>query len=414
MEKAVLGNCLQFNEVVADVLNILSPEMFYLERNRKILTAIKTIKESGNEVDQVTVLEELNRTGDIELVGAHIVASYAGEVATASNTIYLCGIVHGDYERRRVLTALQQGMTRIYDRNVPLNHIVDPVRGAQETIQISGSCNHISDITGGVIDEIEAAWQGTGKVGVKSSIDTINATTGGWFPGEFYVVAARPSVGKTALALLDAQRAKVPVWFVSAEMTKRLILQRLLSNHTGVSTTQMREGDLDQDGYNKIQHAEKTINSFSLYIEDELRDIDKLKQEAIRMYETKNIRLAIFDYIQLLTTSSVTQSRDREIAKISDTLKSIAKELDIPVIGLSQLSRSVEHRGDKPKLSDLRDSGTLEQDADAVIFLHRGSNYSKVVNVAVAKNRNGPLGHQDYKFDGLRGTFVEIQDDEEE
>lgn len=414
MEKAVLGNCLQFSEVVADVLNILSPEMFYLERNRKIFTAIKTIKESGNEVDQVTVFEELNRTGDLEPVGAHTVASYAGEVATASNTIYLCGIVHGDYERRRVLTALQQGMTRIYDRNVPLNQIVDPVRGAQETIQISGSCHHISDITGSVIDEIEAAWRGEAKVGIKSQLDTVNATTGGWFPGEFYVVAARPSVGKTALALLDSQYAKVPVWFVSAEMTKRLVLQRLLSNYTGISTTQMREGDLTQEDYMRLQNAENVLNAIPLYIEDELKDVDKLREEAIRMYETKNVRMAVFDYIQLLTTSSTTQSRDREIAKISDTLKSIAKELDIPVVALSQLSRSVEHRGDKPKLSDLRDSGTLEQDADAVIFLHRGSNYSKIVNVAVAKNRNGPLGHQDYKFDGLRGTFVEVHEDEEE
>ena len=413
VEKAVLGSCLQFgNEVVADVLSHLGPEMFYYETHSKLFQAILGVKEKGQEVEQDTGFEELNRAGDLEFVGAHTVATYAGEIATASNTIYLCGIVRGDWERRQVLHAIRVAEPRIHDRSIPLQETIDPIRSGVE-VQVSSSCQHVSDITGSVIDEIEAAWQGKAKVGIKSQIDTINATTGGWFPGEFYVIAARPSVGKTALAILESQYAKVPCWFVSVEMTKRLIMQRLLSNHTGISTTDMREGNLTQQDYTRLQDAEKRINDFPLYIEDQLKDVERLKDEAYRMYETKNVRLVVFDYIQLLTTASKEQSRDREIAKISDTLKSIAKELDIPVIALSQLSRSVEQRGDKPVLSDLRDSGTLEQDADAVIFLHRNNNFSKIVNIRISKNRNGPLGQQDYKFDGLRGTFVEIQEDEE-
>lgn len=412
MEKAILGNCLQFgNEVVAEVLEILGPEMMYYDVHKKMLKAIKNVKEGGNEVDQVTVFEELNRVGDLEFVGAHTVSQYSGEVATASNTTYLCGIAHGDWERRKVLTALQQAEPQIYDRSISLESIVEPIR-SNSTVKISGSCEVIGEITGGVVDEIEAAWMGTGKVGIEAQIDVINACTGGWFPGEFYIEAARPSTGKTAEALLEAQYAKVPVWFVSAEMTKRLLIQRLLSNQTGISTAQMREGGLNQQEHTNLLLAMERLNKLPLYIEDELKDVDKLKDEALRMYETKGVRFMVFDYLQLLTSEKYSQSRDREVAHISDTLKSIAKELDVPVLALSQLSRAVEQRGGKPQLSDLRDSGTLEQDADVIIFLHRENNFSKIVNIAVAKNRNGPLGFQDYKFDGLRGTFVQQEDEE--
>ena len=414
VEKAIIGNCLQFgNKVVAEVFDTLRPEMMYYDMHRKMLTAIQTVKDGGQEVDQVTVYEELNRTGDLESVGAHNVAAYSGEVATASNTVYLCGIAYDDYERRKVLTALQQAEPQIYDRSKSLESIVDPIR-SNSTIRLSSSCELIGDLTADVVDEIEAAWKGEAKVGIRAQIDISNATTGGWFPGEFYVIAARPSVGKTALALLEAQHAKVPVWFVSAEMTKRLLIQRLLSNRTGISTTQMREGALQQQEHTNLLHGMEHLNKLPLYIEDSLKDVDKLADEARRMHEVHGVRMMVFDYLQLLTSEKHSQTRDREVAHISNTLKDIAKDLDIPVLALSQLSRAVEQRGGRPQLSDLRDSGTLEQDADVVIFLHRDGIMSKTVEIAVAKNRNGPLGMMDYKFNGLRGTFIEMQNEEEE
>jgi replicative DNA helicase len=406
VEKAVLGTCIQFgNGAIAEVADILKPEMFYKESHIKMFRAILSLKDKGVHVDQITVVEELNRTGDLGIVPAYLVAEYASEMATKVNAEYHSKIVEDDWQRRKLLTNLSQAEERIYNRNDPVDSIVEPIR-EQRVTKVSSSCELVGDAAGPVIDEIERAWRDGVRTGIRSGISVINNATGGYQPGEYYIIAARPSVGKTALGLFEARRNKVPTWFVSAEMTKRLLIHRLLTGATGIPSNRLREGDITPTDYILLQEAEKQLKKLDIYIEDHVKDIEGIQREAYKMVDLYGIKLVVIDYIGLIQPPPGNFNREREVAEISARLKDLSKDLDLPVIAMSQLSRGAELHGGPPKLSDLRDSGSLEQDADVVIFLHREHNYSKTTRIEVAKNRNGPIGHADYRFDGLRGTFA--------
>jgi len=412
VEEALVGACISFPEIISGVLEIVPhPHIFYTEKYSKIWETIKHLKEH-NAVDSVSITDELISRGCMDIVGQATISMAIGEVVSPSNALYHAKLIRDDYDRRCLISSLEQAHEKAYDRTVPISAIVEPLR-SQEFIRISSGCEHVSDSVGPVIDEIEQAWQGKTKIGIPSSIETVDYACGGWQPGELYLIAARPSVGKTALALYTALGAGLPVAFFSIEMTKRMLIHRLLSAYTKIPSHFFRNGKITPDEYEKIQNAENLIKKLPLYIEDTMKDIGKIRDETMKLIDKHDIRMAVVDYIQIANPTSIQGNRDRDIANISDNLKSLAKEADIPILALSQLSRESERSNREPELHDLRDSGTLEQDADVVIFLHRTNTLSKRVVLKIGKNRNGPVGRDSYTFDGLSGTFTKREEEEE-
>ncbi len=416
-ERAVLGSILIDPEAIAQVREILEPDDFYAERHAHLYRAAAALAERGEPIDTVTLRDQLERGPGVGKAGGlDYIAELSLAVPTAASVRHYADIVVAHALRRRLIGAGGEVSRLGFDATVSVTEAIDTAEQAVFAIgeqRRGAEATHIAPIVRETWALLEQRLQDKKLVhGVPTGFDKLNLLTQGLQPGELIVLAARPSVGKTALALNIARNAAVaarkPVVIFSLEMSKQSLVQRLICSEARVDSYLLRTGQADAHAFQRIAQAMDTLTQAELWIDDTpALTIANLRSRARRMRAQQGIALIVIDYLQLMHGGRQ-ESRVQEVSDISSGLKSIAKELQVPVLALSQLSRESERRENKrPQLSDLRNSGSIEQDADVVLFLYREGMHNREVDrshtdLLVAKNRNGPT-------DDLKLVFIESQ-----
>lgn len=421
-EISVLGGMLIDGDAAPKAMEIVDDTMFYREANRRIYRAMKRLFQRGQVIDPVTLAEELAKTDELEQVGG---LSYVGElldaVPTAANIAYHARIVRDRAVLRRLIEASSQIIRDSYESGErTVEEVLDEAE--QRIFQVAQSHDRegfvwIKKILYHTFEKIELlqAAQG-GLTGVASGFPDFDEKTGGLQKGDLIIVAARPSMGKTALvtgiALHAAVRHQVPVAFFSLEMSKQQVVQRMLCSEAMVDLSRLLRGRLQEDDFGRLAQAAGHLNTAPLWIDDSgTLTVLEMRAKARRLKaDQPELGLVIVDYIQLMNAGGAAENRQQEVSAISRGLKALAKELQLPIIALSQLSRAPEQRTDKrPQLSDLRESGSIEQDADVVAFLYRPEYYlardqmqdksaEGKAELIISKQRNGPTGVVDLYF----------------
>jgi len=404
-------------EAVIAVSNKLVPEDFYSDKHQQLFAAMLSIYNRGEPVDPITVHDELAKLGTLEAVGGlTYLTSLINLVPTTANVLQYAEIV----EEKATLRRLQTAARRIVDECYTSEDVEQTLQEAEKSIfavthrRSARGYVHIRDALVTAYGHLEYLYSSKGKTtGVPSGFLDLDRMTSGFQPSDLIIVAARPSVGKTAFTLNVARnaavQAKAKVIFFSLEMSAEQLAMRLLAAEAAVDGHRLRTGQLRDEDWHRLGTALTTLADANLWIDDTPNiPLQEMRAKARRLYQEHGLDLIIVDYLQLMSIPprpGQQTNRQQEIAEISRSLKALARELKVPVIALSQLSRSVEQRQDKrPLLSDLRESGAIEQDADVVAFLHREDYYDQntekkdVVEVILAKHRNGPLGTAELYF----------------
>ena len=444
VEEAVLGAMMIEPNCVPDVLERLTAECFYKEANRKIFSAISALTKDHEPVDIFTVAEALKRTGDLEAVGGpYYLSLLSSKVGAAAHVEYHVNILLQKHTQRELITISAEVQRDSFDDSIPVD---DLLNNAQQKLFELAERNMkretlpVQDVLKDTVAEIEANQDRTdGLSGVPSGFTGIDKVTLGWQESDLVIIAARPSMGKTAFVLTMARNMAVdhhiPVAFFSLEMSSKQLVKRLLVSETGLSSEKIRGGKRLLD-YELVQLHEriKDLSAAPLFIDDTPSiSIYELRSKVRRLVRNAGVKLIIIDYLQLMTgPPELRGMREQEVSNISRSLKAIAKEMSIPVIALSQLSRDVEKRGGNkiPQLSDLRESGAIEQDADIVMFIHRPDYYGTEeegavpgqAQIIIAKHRNGSTDvvpmifrKNEARFvDANEGGFIVPEDDVEE
>lgn len=428
LEEAVLGALMLEKEALTSVIDILREEAFYKESHQKIFAAIRRLFERSEPIDILTVTNELKKNEDLEAVGgAYYISQLTSKIASSANIEYHSRIVLQKFIQRELISFSSETIQNSYDESIDVFELLDTAEKrlfaiADENIKkdpkIAGSLIHDA------IKQVEAARnRKTGITGVPSGFTELDRLTAGWQNSDLIILAARPSMGKTALALTLARNAaiefKIPVAVFSLEMSNLQLAMRLISSETELPMEKLRRGTLEDYEFEQLNAKITQLSDAPIFIDDTpALSIFELRAKARRLKENHNIQLLIIDYLQLMVSGNEGRgNREQEISSISRALKSLAKELNLPIIALSQLSRAVEQRAGakRPQLSDLRESGAIEQDADMVIFVYRQDYYGAEVSdqppdsaeIIVAKHRNGPLDSVQLKFQKEFAKFVE-------
>lgn len=428
-EQAVLGALLLDPESFATVAEILKSDDFYGEGHREIYRALKRLAESGRPIDMVTVTEELQQQGLLEKAGgASYIASLAGAVPTAVNVSYYAQIVAEKGLLRALINGCTQLAERGYEDGVESERLLDEAeRMIMElsTRRQSRSYRSLRDLLIETLEKIEQLYQNKGEVtGLSTGFKDLDRLTSGLQPSDLILLAARPSMGKTSLGLNIAQnvalKSGVPVGIFSLEMSADQVVQRILCSEALVDQQRLRTGYLREDDWSRLLGAATRLSEAPVFIDDTPAiSLLELRSKARRLKLEHNIGLLVIDYLQLMHAGKRVENRVQEISEISRFLKSLARELDIPVLALSQLSRAVEQRSERvPMLSDLREGGSLEQDSDVVLFIYRDDYYNPdsekkgIADVIVAKQRNGPVGTVELAFLKEFTKFVDLEKSE--
>jgi len=425
-ERAVLGSMLISQDAVADVVEELKSTDFYDPANVTIFEALVELFGRGVRPDVLTVADELTKRGQLTKVGG---ATYLNEltdgVRVAANASYHAKIVHERAMLRRLIEAgtriVQLGYAEDGGDPIDLVNLAQAEMYSVADRSAKEDYVAVGDIIEDALNEIEAAGARGGKIrGIPTGFAELDQVTQGLHPGQMVVIAARPGMGKSTLALDFARTAAVrdkrTTAFFSLEMPKVEILQRLLSAESEVLLAKMRSGDLNETDWMKIHKIQDRIKSAPLFIDDSPNlSLMEIRAKARRIKQQEGLELVVIDYLQLMTSGKAkVESRQQEVSEFSRSLKLLAKELGIPVIALSQLNRGPEQRADKrPALSDLRESGSIEQDADVVILLHRDPTDPDRVGEAkllLAKHRNGQTCDIDVVFQGHISRFADAAD----
>lgn len=432
VEEAVLGAMMIEPNCVPDVLERLTSECFYKEANRKIFSAISALSKDHEPVDIFTVAEALKRTGDLEMVGGpYYLSLLSSKVGAAAHVEYHVNILLQKHIQRELITISAEVQRDSFDDSIPVD---DLLNNAQQKLFDLAERNMkretlpVQDVLKDTIAEIEANQDRTdGLSGVPSGFTGIDKVTLGWQESDLVIIAARPSMGKTAFVLTMARNMAVdhhiPVAFFSLEMSSKQLVKRLLVSETGLSSEKIRGGKRLLD-YELVQLHEriKDLAAAPLFIDDTPSiSVYELRSKVRRLVRNAGVKLIIIDYLQLMTgPPELRGMREQEVSNISRSLKAIAKEMSIPVIALSQLSRDVEKRGGNkiPQLSDLRESGAIEQDADIVMFIHRPDYYGTEeegavpgqAQIIIAKHRNGSTDVVPMIFRKNEARFVDSND----
>lgn len=432
VEEAVLGAMMIEPNCVPDVLERLTAECFYKEANRKIFSAISALTKDHEPVDIFTVAEALKRTGDLETVGGpYYLSLLSSKVGAAAHVEYHVNILLQKHIQRELITISAEVQRDSFDDSIPVD---DLLNNAQQKLFELAERNMkretlpVQDVLKDTVAEIEANQDRTdGLSGVPSGFTGIDKVTLGWQESDLVIIAARPSMGKTAFVLTMARNMAVdhhiPVAFFSLEMSSKQLVKRLLVSETGLSSEKIRGGKRLLD-YELVQLHEriKDLSAAPLFIDDTPSiSIYELRSKVRRLVRNAGVKLIIIDYLQLMTgPPELRGMREQEVSNISRSLKAIAKEMSIPVIALSQLSRDVEKRGGNkiPQLSDLRESGAIEQDADIVMFIHRPDYYGTEdegavpgqAQIIIAKHRNGSTDVVPMIFRKNEARFVDANE----
>ncbi|MGQ9819616.1 MAG: replicative DNA helicase [Candidatus Kapaibacteriales bacterium] len=434
-EQSVLGAILLDNSTIAKAIEIIDKESFYIEKHKIIFDTIVKMFEKAIQVDLVTLTEELRRIGLLDMVGGSTYLAELMEVVPSpSNIEHYCKIVQERYIRRSLMKVADRIWKDCFDDSIDtLEEVDNAERLIFEIAERRFARNYITikRLTHDAIDSIMLLKEHgrDGLTGVPTGFIDLDNYLGGLQKSDLVIIAARPSVGKTALALSMAYnmgvKKKIPIGFFSLEMSAQQLVLRLISTHSGVNNHKIRTGSFNKDDLRKILANLSDLSSAPIYIDDTPNlNLMELRAKSRRLKTEHKVQAIFIDYLQLIDPPKA-ESREREISIISRTLKQIAKELDIPVVALSQLNRSVETRGDKkPQLSDLRESGSIEQDADVVLFIYRPEIYgikiwpdSKLpteglAEIIIGKQRNGPTGaiKLSYRKETLEFVNLESRD----
>ena len=403
-EQGVLGGMLLSKDAIADVVEIIRDRDFYRPAHELIYDAILDLYGRGEPADPVTVAAELTKRGEIARAGgAPYLHTLISSVPTAANASYYARIVADHAIMRRLVEAgtkiVQLGYSKEGDVDDLVNNAQSEVYAVTEH-RTSEDYIQLSELLPQALDEIEAINSGIKGEGIKSGFKDLDNLTNGFHPGNMIVLAARPAVGKSTLGLDIARAASIrdgntSVIF-SLEMSRSEITMRMLSAEARVPLNNIRSGNLTDDEWGRLAKRMGEISNAPLFIDDSPNlSLMEIRAKARRLKQRHDLKLIIIDYLQLMTSGKRVENRQQEVSEFSRNLKLLAKELDVPVIAISQLNRSPEQRADKkPMLSDLRESGSIEQDADVVILLHRedlySDNRSGEADLHVAKHRNGP------------------------
>ena len=436
-EEAVLGALMIEKDAYSLVSEILKPQSFYEIKHQKIYQAIQNLSIAQNPVDIITVTEELRKQGDLELVGGPFyITQLSSKVVSSANIEYHARIVAQKHLARELISYTSRIQTRAFDETIDVDDLMQDAEG--ELFEISQQ-NMKKDYTqiNPVIDNAfellrKAAARTDGLSGLETGFTQLDKITSGWQNSDLIIIAARPAMGKTAFVLSMAKNITVnyhqPVAIFSLEMANVQLVNRLISNVCEIPSEKLKSGQLAQYEWSQLDIKVKELYDAPLYLDDTPSlSIFELRTKARRLVREHGIKLIIIDYLQLMNANGTkTSNRQEEISTISRSLKGLAKELNIPIIALSQLNRNNESRegidGKRPQLSDLRESGAIEQDADIVCFIHRPEYYKiyedenkndmrGMAEFIIAKHRNGAVGHILLRFRGEYIKFTNRDDD---
>ena len=423
-EQCVLGGMMLSKDAIADVVEVLRGPDFYKPAHQAVYDAIIDLYGRGEPADAVTVAAELSKRGEIARIGgAPYLHTLISSVPTAANAGYYAKIV----KERAILRRLVEAGTRIVQLAYSTGDADDVVDQAQAEVyavterRASEDYLRLSEIMEGALDEIDAINSRGGQLtGVPTGFADLDQLTNGLHPGQLVIVAGRPSLGKSALAVDFLRSAAIkhglPSCIFSLEMGRNEITMRLLSAESRVPLHSMRSGTMTDQDWTRLARRMGEVSSAPLFIDDSPNmSLMEIRAKCRRLKQRHDLRLVIVDYLQLMSSPRRVENRQQEVSEFSRSLKLLAKELDVPVVALSQLNRGPEQRADKkPQLSDLRESGSLEQDADVVILLHREDAYEREsprageADLIVAKHRNGPTATVTVAFQGHYSRFVDM------
>lgn len=438
-EEAVLGALMLESDAFGRISEtLLSGEYFYEPKNQKIFEAIKTLALNNKAIDILTVVEQLKKSEHLDEVGGEAeISRLTANIATTAHIESHAETVAEKYLARRLILASSEIQKDAFD---PTTNIEELLGEAEGKIFDITQTNHkkdvvpIGSITGLVMERIEEASKNdTNITGVQSNFFKLDDITSGWQPSDLIIIAARPAMGKTAFTLTMAKNVAErgdPVGFFSLEMSNVQLVTRLLSNASGLSANKLKSGKLNKDEFAKLHQGVAILDKLPIFIDDTPSlSVMEFRTKARRLVAEHKVKLIIIDYLQLMNATGMAFSnREGEVSIISRSLKGLAKELNIPIIALSQLNRNVEARGSgmgdnkleakKPQLSDLRESGAIEQDADIVCFIHRPEYYKitedpatgrplkGIAQIIISKHRNGATGEVDLYFAQNHAMFV--------
>ncbi|WP_420911980.1 replicative DNA helicase [Listeria grandensis] len=427
-EQAVLGAVFLQPEALITASEILMPDDFYRQGHQLIFQAMLELSDQGKAVDVVTIYEALASTGKIEDVGGlPYLTELSGAVPTAANLEYYAHIVEDKALLRRLIRTATQIATDSYAREDEVETLMDEAE--KNILEVSsrknvGAFKNIKDVLVKTYDDIEILHNRKGDItGIPSGFSALDHMTAGFQRNDLIIVAARPSVGKTAFALNIAQNVATKtdenVAIFSLEMGAEQLVMRMLCAEGNINAQNLRTGSLTADDWQKLTIAMGTLSNSGIYIDDSpgVR-VNEIRSKCRRLQQEAGLGMIVIDYLQLISGSGRNggENRQQEVSEISRSLKALARELKIPVIALSQLSRSVESRQDKrPMMSDIRESGSIEQDADIVAFLYRDDYYDHesendgTIEIIIAKQRNGPVGTVQLAFVKEYNKFVNLE-----
>ncbi len=428
-EQATLGSIMLNPSALNDIIDIFNAESCYSEKHRIIFKAMIDLFSKNEPIDLLSLSTSLKNRGQLEQIGGRAyLTDLTNSVPASTNVKHYAGIVYKKALMRKLISAGEHLATVGFsETDTDIETIMDEAE--KKVFAITGDPKgqnfvSIKQSLTEVWDQLEKLnSEGGGLGGVPTGYPSLDNMLGGLHKSDLIILAARPSVGKTTLALDIARHAavksKIPVAIFSLEMSANQLTQRMLSAQSHVDAWKLRTGKItNENDFGKIRDSLNELSQAPIYIDDQAgNSIVKMKSVARRLKSEFGLGLIVIDYLQLMGTSKNYDSMVNQVTEISRSLKGLARELDVPVLALSQLSRAVESRGGKPRLSDLRDSGSIEQDADVVMFIHRedragtrtDAESTGIAEILIEKHRNGPVGKVDLFFDEKNSTFLSIE-----
>ncbi|MDD2807192.1 MAG: replicative DNA helicase [Patescibacteria group bacterium] len=431
MEQSLLGSIMIDRDAIIKIADIISPDDFYKDGHRLIYQAIRELYEKREPIDLLSLGSRLEERGQLETVGGRTyLAGLANSVPTSSHVVHYANVVQNKATLRRLLSAASDITELGYRETESVDTLLDEAEQKLFSVSqkfLKKTFISINDVLTEAFDRIDELHRESGKLrGVRTHYKDLDNILAGLQKSDLIILAARPSVGKTTLALDIARniavKGKESVGVFSLEMSKEQLVDRLLCSEAGVDLWKMRTGKLtdqgENDDFSKINRAMGVLSEAKIFIDDSANaNVMEIRTKARRLQSEHGLGLIVIDYLQLMEGRGSKENRVQEVSEISRNLKAIARELNVPVLALSQLSRSVESRDSHvPRLADLRESGSIEQDADVVLFIYREKLYQQdlpnekqnIAEIIIAKHRNGPTGKVKLYFDEKNVTFKNI------
>ncbi|CAL2080604.1 replicative DNA helicase [Tenacibaculum dicentrarchi] len=434
LEEAVLGAMMIDKKGIDEVIDILTPESFYDKRHQEVYQAIYTLFQNSEPIDLLSVSNQLKKTGKLAVAGGDFfLIGLTQKVASSAHIEFHSRIILEKYIQRRLITISSEIIENSYNETVDVFDLLDEAEGKLFEVtqgNLKKGAEKADSLVQQSINRIQEISGKGGMSGLQTGFTKLDALTSGWQPSDLIIIAARPGMGKTAFVISMAKNMAIQfnnaVAIFSLEMSSVQLITRMISSETGLTSEKLRKGNLEPHEWEQLNVKVKKLSDAPIFIDDTpALSIFDLRAKARRLVSQNDVKIIVIDYLQLMTAGGSSGNREQEISTISRNLKALAKELSIPVIALSQLSRAVETRGGskRPLLSDLRESGAIEQDADIVSFIFRPEYYGMTEwddddhspcegqgEFIVAKHRNGGMDNIRLKFTGHLALFSDLDE----